>query len=198
MTQRTTFGRAVLVTVAMTVLVLGLATTGEAKGGTHSLKCRSIGSFYDPSGPTGPQVIASSVGKCSAGLGKVTSASVSVVLGPDVASGPNCVFLASVGPDFAMAKKAFITYTNVATQCFEDASGVALGGLPAGFCGGGPLDAFFSTVTGIYTITGGFVKGHPVVGGAGIFTSLADHCAGGTAPFGNFFRTKLTGTIVFP
>ena len=196
MTRSTMFRRGVLVT-AMILLVPGLALAGgKGPTGTHRLKCRSIGSFYNPAGLI---VTSSSIGRCSAGLSKVTTASVSTLIGgPDVASGPNCIFIDSVAEDFAIGKNGFITFTNLATQCFEDVSGIPLAGLPVGFCGAGPLEAYFSTVTGTYAITGGLVNGTPVIGGAGRFKSFADHCAGGTAPFGNFFRTKLVGTIEFP
>ncbi len=195
--SRSTFRKAVLATT-MVLLLPGLALASadsdrEGRTGTHKLKCNSrVGSFYNPN--DFGEVTSTSLGRCSAGLGKVATASQSLV---SVGAPPGCVFLTSLGDDFTIGKKAFITFTNMGTQCFEDSAGDLLGADWDGTFCGGATSAFTSVVAGTYAITGGLVKGRPVIGGEGSFTNHADHCAGDAAPFGNFFSTKLRGTIEF-
>jgi len=201
---KTIFGKKLLLIATITVLVTGLtlaatlddAEAKKAKTGEHKLKCKSIGSWFNPD-ITG-DVISSSEGKCSAGLGKVTSAAITAVTGPPTLG---CVPLATASsalPDFSMGKKGFIEYTTTAVQCFNDSAGVPLGAAwDFTFCGGS-ASAYTSEVIGTYAISSGLVKDTLVVGGSGDFVSLADHCASGTAPYGNSFTTKLEGTIVFP
>ena len=173
------------------------AEAKEAKTGTHDLKCKSIGSWYNP-GLTFDLVFSSSEGKCSAGLGKVTSASITKI-STSVTSG--CLTLTSVNDDFSIGKKGFIMYTTTSEQCFNDVDGVPLGGSWDGtFCGNSPTperSAYTSEVIGTYVISDGLVKDTPVVGGSGDFVSKANHCDD-DAPYGNSFTTKLKGTIVFP
>jgi hypothetical protein len=199
---KTIFGKKLLMLATITVLVTGLtlaatfddAEAKKAKTGEHKLKCKSIGSFFTPSAAG---VFSSSEGKCSAGLGHVSSAAVSSVSAPD---GDGCVTLSTSDPrgDFVVSKKGFLMLTSTGVQCFLDENGLPL--TAAAFCTpGGPHT---STVTGTYEILGGLVKDTRVVGGEGTFTSWADHCAGDyplwTAPHGNSFTTELEGTIVFP
>jgi len=194
---KTIFGKKLVLIATITVLVTGLtlaATFDDAeahsKDGEKKLKCKSIGSFYDPS----PNVFSSSEGKCSAGLGKVTSAAITEVGVPI----DGCVTLTSAGDDFSVGKKGFIMFTTTGEQCFNDVDGDPLGGAwDFTFCGSGAGSAYTSEVTGTYAISEGLVKDTIVTGGTGDFVSLADHCAGGTAPFGNSFTTELRGTIVF-
>jgi len=196
----TIFGKKLLLIATITVLVTGLtlaatlddAEAKKAKTGEHKLKCKSIGSFFPPS-PAG--VFSSSEGKCSAGLSKVSSAAVSLA-GPPV---DGCVTLTSAGDDFSVGKKGFIMFTTTSEQCFNDVDGIPLGATwDFTFCGPTPGSAYTSEVIGTYAISGGLVKDTPVIGGSGDFVSMADHCASGTAPYGNSFTTKLEGTIVFP
>jgi hypothetical protein len=195
----TIFGKKLLMIATITVMLSGLmlvttlddAEAKKAKTGEHKLKCKSDGSFFPPS----PDVFSSSEGKCSAGLGHVSTASIS-----SAAAGvtPGCLTLTSTGMDFAIGKKNFIMLTSTGEQCFKNESGdpIAFTGI---FCvSGDPTSAFTSEVVGTYAIHGGLVKKTPVVGGSGDFVSKANHCAGDTAPFGNSFNTKLEGTIVFP
>ena len=147
----------------MTVLVTGLtlaatfddAEAKKAKTGEHKLKCKSkIGSWFnqDPADP----VFSSSEGKCSAGLGKVTSAAITDVTGVTT---EGCLALSSaVGlPSFSMGKKGFIEYTTTATQCLFDETGLAidLTTTPPNWCQVGV--AHTSTVTGTYEINDGLV-----------------------------------------
>lgn len=164
----------------------------KAKTGEHDLKCKLIGSWFDPE-LTDDLVFSSSEGKCSTGLGHVTSASITAITG---VTAEGCLMLSSATdlPAFSMGKKGFIEYTTTATQCFWDENGDAT--LPGAWCTEG--GAHTSTVTGINLITGGLVKDTPVVGGSVDFVSQANHCAGDTAPYGNSFTTELEGTIVFP
>ncbi len=208
---KTIFGKKLLMLATITVLVTGLtlaatfddAEAKKAKTGTHDLKCKSIGSWYNP-GLTFDLVFSSSEGKCSAGLSKVTSASINALS----ASGtPGCITLTSafVEPtgkgDFSVGKKGFIMYTTTGEQCFNDVDGVSLGATWDGtFCGNSPTperSAYTSEVIGTYEISDGLVKDTPVVGGSGDFVSKANHCDS-EAPYGNSFTTKLEGTIVFP
>lgn len=165
----------------------------KAKTGEHKLKCKSIGSFFPPSGAG---VFSSSEGKCSAGLGHVSSASVSSAV--QSAINPICVTLTTIAPlgDFMVGKKSFIMFTSTGEQCFFDENGAPALPIEGNFCkAGGPHT---STVTGTFTITSGLVKDTPVDSGSGTFVSEANHCAQGTAPYGNSFTTDLKGTIVFP
>ena len=198
---KTIFGKKLLMLATITVLVTGLtlaatfddAEAKKAKTGEHKLKCKSIGSFFPPS----VDVFSSSNGKCSAGLGKVTSAGITNI---SFFAAPGCVTLATVAgtPSFAMGKNGFIMFTTLAEQCFNDSAGVPLGNAWDGTFCGGTTSAYTSDVTGTYAITTGLVKGTSVIGGSGTLVSSADHCASGTAPYGNSFTTELEGTIVFP
>jgi len=201
---KTIFGKRLLILATIVVLVSGLmmsasfddAEAKKAKTGEHKLKCKSIGSWFNPE-LTG-NVISSSEGKCSAGLGKVTSAAITEITG---VTSEGCLTLSSATelPAFSMGKKSFIEYTTTGEQCFNDVDGVPLGTAWDGtFCGPTSGSAYASEVIGTYAITDGLVKKTPVVGGSGDFVSKANHCAGGTAPYGNSFTTKLEGTIVFP
>jgi len=111
---KTINGKRLLMIATMTVLVSGLtfaaalddAEAKKTKTGEHKLKCKSIGSWFNPDITV--DVISSSQGKCSAGLGKVTSAGITA--GTFIpASG--CVALATLDPvglpDYAMGKKRF-------------------------------------------------------------------------------------------
>jgi len=185
----------------ITVLVTGLtlaATFDDAeadgKEGVQELKCKSIGSWFNPEF-TGSIVISSSAGKCSAELGKVTSAALTEVMGPNE---KGCLTLSTLAEpegiiEFSVGKKGFITFTTTGEQCFFDVNGAPTA--PNSFCQEG--GAHTSTVHGEYIILDGLVKDTPVIGGSGFFVSLADHCATGTAPYGNSFTTELEGTIVF-
>ena len=171
----------------------------KAKTGEHKLKCKSIGSWFDPE-LTGDLVFSSSEGKCSAGLGKVTSAAITAV--DPIPTLGGCLTLSSATglPAFSMGKKGFIEYTTTGTQCLFDETGLAidLNTTPVNWCQGG--GAHTSTVHGEYTILtvdGGVVKDTPVVSGSGTFVSEANHCDD-KASYGNSFTTKLEGTIVFP
>ncbi len=196
----TIFRKKLLMIATITVMLSGLmlvttlddAEAKKAKTGEHKLKCKSNGSFFPPS-PAG--VFSSSEGKCSAGLSHVSSAAVSGA----VPSTPGCLTLTSIGDDFLVSKKGFVMLTSTGEQCFNDVDGVPLGATwDFTFCGPTPGSAYTSEVIGTYAISGGLVKDTPVIGGSGDFVSLADHCASGTAPYGNSFTTKLEGTIVFP
>ncbi len=205
---KTIFGKKLLMIATMTVLVTGLmfaatlddAEAKKAKTGEHKLKCKSIGSWFNPD-LTG-DVISSSAGKCSAGLSKVTSAAITAVTG---GTPEGCLTLATADPvdlpDFSMSKKGFIEFTTTAVQCFNNVDGDPLGITWDGsFCGssGSPsTSAYTSEVIGTYDISEGLVKKTPVVGGTGTFVSMANHCDD-EAPYGNSFTTKLKGTIVFP
>jgi len=197
----TIFGKKLLLIATITVLVTGLtlaatlddAEAKKAKTGTHTLKCKSIGSWFNPD-LTG-DVISSSEGKCSAGLGKVTSAAITEITG---VNSEGCITLSSaLGlPAFSMGKKSFIEYTTTGTQCLFDETGLPIDLITAlpNWCEDG--GAHTSTVTGTYAILGGLVKDTPVDGGSGTFVSMANHCDD-KAPYGNSFTTKLEGTIVF-
>jgi hypothetical protein len=207
---KTIFGKKLLMIATITVMLSGLmlvttlddAEAKKAKTGEHKLKCTSIGSWFNP-GLTFDLVFSSSEGKCSAGLSKVTSASISV---PSVTAEntPGCITLTSafVDPpgkgDFSVGKKGFIMYATTGEQCFNDVDGVSLGATWDGsFCGPSPGSAYTSDVIGTYAISAGLVKDTPVIGGSGDFVSEANHCDD-EAPYGNSFTTKLEGTIVFP
>jgi len=195
---KTIFGKKLLLIATITVLVTGLtlaATFDDAEAhdedGVQELECESIGSFYDPF----PEVFSSSAGKCSAGLGKVTSAAITVVTAGVT---PGCLTLTSLDKDFSVGKNGFIMFTTTGEQCFNDVDGDPLGiAFDGTFCGASVGSAYTSEVIGTYAISSGLVKDTPVDGGAGDFVSLADHCAGNTAPFGNSFTTELEGTIIF-
>jgi len=193
---KTIFGKKLLMIATITVLVTGLtlaATFDDAeahgKDGEQKLKCKSIGSWFNPD-LTG-DVFSSSEGKCSAGIGKVTSAAITAITGVTT---EGCLTLSSATdlPAFSMGKKSFIEYTTTGTQCFSDENGNPTA--PANWCQDG--GAHTSTVTGTYAIHDGLVKGTLVIGGSGTFVSMANHCDD-KAPYGNSFTTKLTGTIVF-
>ena len=194
---KTIFGKKLLLIATITVLVTGLmmsasfddAEAKKAKTGEHKLKCKSVGSFFPPS----PDVFSSSEGKCSAGLGHVSTATISSVGTPT----GGCLTLTSTGMDFAIGKKGFIMLTSTGEQCFNDVDGVPLGGSWDGTFCAGATSAYTSEVIGTYKIHGGLVKDTPVVGGVGDFVSMANHCDD-EAPYGNSFTTKLKGTIVFP
>ena len=106
---KTIFGKKLLMLATITVLVTGLtlaatfddAEAKEAKTGSHDLKCKSIGSWYNP-GLTSGLVFSSSEGKCSAGLGKITSASITEISGSET---EGCITLTSVNDDFSIGKK---------------------------------------------------------------------------------------------
>jgi len=196
---KTIHGKRLLMIATMTVLVSGLtlaaslddAEAKKPKTGEHKLKCKSIGSWFDPT-KTSPLVISSSEGKCSAGLGKVTSASLTVITG---ATPEGCVTL-STAPgisDFSMGKKGFIEYTTTGTQCFFDETGLPTA--PGAWCTSG--GAHTSTVHGEIIISEGLIKNTPVDSGVATFVSEANHCDDESS-YGNSFTTKLEGTIVFP
>jgi len=200
---KTINGKKLLMIATMTILVSGLtiaaslddAEAKKAKTGEHKLKCKSIGSWYNPELLDG-RVFSSSDGKCSAGLGKVTSASISMVL--DVTDG--CLDLVSVFDDFSMGKKGHIMFKTVGSQCLYDVNGLSLvvgDTWDGSFCSSSAGSAYTSIVTGTYTISEGLVKDVPVIGGSGDFVSEANHCDN-DAPYRNSFTTKLEGTIVFP
>ena len=162
------------------------------KTGERKLKCSSsIGSWFTPT--LEGVVTSASEGKCSAGLGKVISASIAKTTSlPDPVTG--CITLDS-DPDntsFSMGKKGFIMYTTTGTQCFADENGNPVP--PGLWCESG--GAHTSTLHGEYKILDGLVKNKPVSGGSGDFVSMANHCDD-KAPYGNSFTTKLTGTIIF-
>jgi len=198
---KTIFGKKLLMLATITVLVTGLtlaatfddAEAKKAKTGEHKLKCKSIGSWYNPE-LTGELVFSSSEGKCSAGLSKITSASITEISGSGT---PGCITLTSVNDDFSIGKKGFIMYTTTGEQCFNDVDGIPLGGSWDGSFCGGATSAYTSEVIGTYVISDGLVKDTPVVGGSGGFVSEANHCDD-DAPYRNSFTTKLDGTIVFP
>ncbi len=199
---KTIFGKKLLMIATMTVLVTGLmfaatlddAEAKKAKTGEHKLKCKSIGSFFPP---TAAGVFSSSEGKCSAGLSKVSIATISGII--EGAPDDGCWTLFSLGDDFAIGKKGFIMLTSTGIQCFKNESGDYLTDDPGtNFCvTGDPTSAFTSEVIGTYEISVGLVKDTPVIGGEGDFVSKANHCDS-EAPYGNSFTTKLEGTIVFP
>ncbi len=201
MIMKTIFGKKLLMLATITVLVTGLmmsasfddAEAKKAKTGEHKLKCKSIGSWYNPE-LTGELVFSSSEGKCSAGLSKITSASITEISGSGT---PGCITLTSVNDDFSIGKKGFIMYTTTGEQCFNDVDGIPLGGSWDGSFCGGATSAYTSEVIGTYVISDGLVKDTPVVGGSGGFVSEANHCDD-DAPYRNSFTTKLDGTIVFP
>lgn len=199
---KTIFGKKLLMLATITVLVTGLmmsasfddAEAKKAKTGEHKLKCKSIGSWFNPI-ITG-DVISSSEGKCSAGLGKVTSAAITKV--DPVPTSEGCLTLSSATdlPAFSMGKKGFIEYTTTGEQCFKNESGVLIP-FSGSFCvSGDPTSAFTSEVIGTYAISEGLVKNTPVIGGSGTFVSMANHCDD-EAPYGNSFTTKLEGKIIF-
>jgi hypothetical protein len=205
---KTIFGKRLLLIATITVLVSGLtiaasfddAEAKKAKTGTHDLKCKSkIGSWFNPD-LTG-DVFSSSEGKCSAGLGKVTSASITEVTLIVEGENAGCLALSPVDdlPAFSMGKKGFIEYTTTGVQCLFDETGLQIDLLAtageADWCKIG--GAHTSTVTGTYAITDGLVKDTQVVGGIGTFDSEANHCDS-KAAYGNSFTTELKGTIVFP
>jgi len=201
---KTIFGKRLLILATIVVLVSGLmmsasfddAEAKKAKTGEHKLKCKSIGSWYNPE-LLDDMVFSSSDGKCSAGLGKVTSASISTVL--DVTD-DGCLVLVSVFDDFSMGKKGHIMFKTVGTQCLYDVNGLSLvvgDTWDGSFCRSSAGSAYTSIVTGTYTISEGLVKDVPVIGGSGTFVSMANHCDD-DAPYRNSFTTKLEGTIVFP
>ncbi len=201
---KTIHGKRLLMIATMTVLVSGLtiaasfddAEAKKAKTGEHKLKCKSIGSWFNPE-LTSDLVFSSSEGKCSAGLGHVASGSIAMITSlPDPDTG--CITLDSdpANDSFSMSKKGFIMYSTTGTQCFADENGDSVP--PGLWCESG--GAHTSTVDGKYSILivgGGIVKDTPVVGGTGTFVSEANHCDD-KAPYGNSFTTKLEGTIVFP
>jgi len=202
---KTINGKRLLMIATMTILVSGLtiaaalddAEAKKAKTGTHDLKCKSIGSWFNL-GPADP-IFSSSDGKCNAGLGSVTSAAITAVTSID---SDGCLAL-STAPgitDWSMGKKGFIEYTTTGTQCLFDEFGTAID-LNADpdpkWCQLGVGGAHTSTVDGTYTISDGLVKKKSVSGGTGTFVSMANHCDD-KAPYGNSFTTKLEGTIVFP
>jgi len=200
---KTIFGKRLLILATIVVLVSGLmmsasfddAEAKKAKTGEHKLKCKSIGSWFNPE-LTG-NVISSSEGKCSAGLGKVTSAAITTVDPTPTSEG--CLTLSSATglPAFSMGKKSFIEYTTTGEQCFNDVDGVPLGTAWDGtFCGPTSGSAYTSEVIGTYAISEGLVKNIPVIGGSGTFVSMANHCDD-EAPYGNSFTTKLEGKIIF-
>ena len=92
----------------------------KSKTGEHKLKCKSIGSFFTPSEAG---IFSSSEGKCSAGLGHVSSASVSSAVPSTIT--PGCLTLTTIAPlgDFMVGKKSFIMFTSTGEQCFLDENG---------------------------------------------------------------------------
>jgi len=201
---KTINGKKLLMIATITVLVTGLtiaaslddAEAKKAKTGEHKLKCKSIGSWYNPN-LTDELVFSSSDGKCSAGLGHVTSASISMA---SVTTDDGCLDLVSVYDDFSVGKKGHIMFKTVGSQCLYDVNGLPL---VVGdtwdwtFCKSSVGSAYTSEVIGTYVISDGIVKDTPVIGGSGDFISEANHCDD-DAPYRNSFTTKLEGTIVFP
>jgi len=199
---KTINGKKLLMIATMTVLVSGLtiaaslddAEAKKAKTGEHKLKCKSIGSWYNPD-LLDDLVYSSSEGKCSAGLSKVTSASISMIL--DVTD-DGCLDLVSVFDDFSIGKKGYIMFKTTGSQCLYDVDGLSLvvgDTWDGSFCGGAS-SAYTSEVIGTYVISKGLVKDALVIGGSGDFVSEANHCDD-DAPYRNSFTTKLEGTIVF-
>jgi hypothetical protein len=216
----TTLGKKLLLIATITVLVSGITIATsmndavadpnhkDKKGkkpltGPHDLKCKkSIGSFFDPAvskgSATGDLLISSSEGKCKF-TGHTAFSSITTVTGFDIGTG--CVTLETpVDVDsYGIGKKGdFFTFTMTLEQCFFDEDGLpTLSALSELYCDAS-TDAFTSTVTGTYLITGGLVKNTIPSGGSGTVTSSVDHCAQGTAPYGNSVVTTMTGDIVFP
>jgi len=152
-----------------------------------------------------PLIFSSSEGKCKF-TGHTAFASITTITGPGTS--PNCITLVTPVDSYGIGKKGnYFTFTMTLEQCFFEADGITITpSLPTGtdFCDTSvSTDAFFSTVTGTYTITGGELhdKKHGttlVTGGSGEITSSVDHCAMSTAPYGNSVVTTMTGTIEFP
>ena len=204
MTNINKFKNKLLIMATITVLATGLmlaVTLGDAeakvpKTGTFPLKCAdNVGSFYNPVA-TGGLNIASGQTNCNA-LGSATVQSITVVVGPSVFA-PNCIALATL-PDadsYAISSSGFFTYASAnLEQCFFDKDGLAA--TTFAFCGGAAGDPVSSKVTGTYSITGGNINGNVVSGGAGTVNSSVNHCAIGTAPYGNSVKTTIVGTIVY-
>ncbi len=211
----TTFGKKLLLIATITVLVSGLtiATSmndAEAKKnpptGTHDLKCKeSIGSFFSPDDTAG-LLFSSAEGKCKF-TGHTAFASITTITG--VGTSTNCITLATPEDvdSYGIGKKgSYFTFSMELEQCFFEADGLTptTAFTTDDFCDVTvSTDAFISTVTGTYEITGGQIndKKHgntSIISGSGIITSSVDHCAGSTAPYGNSVVTEMTGTIVFP
>ncbi len=187
---------AVVATSLMATAMIDDAQAGHTK--IEEFKCEEgIGSFFPPTA-SGTRVHTSSYTKCN-NLGSSTSASVLDVAGTVEVDGVLCVTLRSPDglPGFALSEKGFITSTADLVQCFFNADGgsVEADGI-SGFCDVGDDQVHTSTLTGTITITGGIVDKHRVVGGAADVASDNFHCAGFSAPYGNFgTTTELVGEI---
>ena len=200
MTNIKQFKNKLLIMATITVLATGLmlaVTLGDAeakipKTGIFPLKCvDSVGSFETSSGTN----FASGQSNCNA-LGSATVSSITTVIG--AGSGSNCITLATpAGFDsYAISSSGFFTYASAdLEQCFFDKDGLVA--TTSTFCGGAAGDPVTSKVTGTYTITGGNINGNVVSGGAGTVNSSVNHCAIGTAPYGNSVKTTIVGTIVY-
>jgi len=197
------FKNKLLIIATITVLATGLmlaVTHNDAeaitpKTGTFALKCTDqVGSFFDPS-LTGGTNFASGQTNCNA-LGLATVSSITTITGGPVYS---CITLTTpVGLDsYAISSSGFFTYKSTdLIQCFFDELG-GLADLSKEFCANGQSAAHTSKVIGHYTITGGLVNGQKVSGGTGTVNSSVNHCAIGTAPYGNSVKTTIVGTIVY-
>jgi len=181
------------ITVLVTTLILtAIVNDAEAVPNTKQFKCNNVvGSFFPPPLTAG-LLFSSGVGQCST-MGSASLASITTFVGAPGPSGANCILLATpAGLDsYAISKNSHVTFSMALEQCFFDALGAPAS--PAGpFCTAAGTDN--SVVTGAFTVTGGLVNGKVVTGGAGTITSTVDHCDP-SAPFGNSFVSKLTGTF---
>ena len=200
---KTIFGKKLLILSTIAIVVTGLTLVAtlddaEAKGktGTFQFKCtESEGSFFDPTVTT-PLLISTGGHSNCTGLGPTNAASITTVTG--LGPVPNCITLATLptADAYGISKKGFITFSMALTQCFFDSTGAATPTPGPLFCAVA-TDAFTSTVTGTYTMTGGVISGRPVMAGIGTVSSTVDHCTAGVAPFANSVKTTLTGTIVY-
>ena len=208
---KTIFGKKLLLIATITVLVTGLtlsATFNDAEAKepkepkTRELKCKdNIGSFvaFSLAGP----FVSTGESKCKS-LGHAAFTTVTELNGINGLSGTNCIGLKGAdvaSPDgYGISKKGFFTFDmGTLEQCFFESDGVTptTSFATGDYCDGTvSTDAFFSTVTGSFTITGGLIKGNIPTGG-GTLSSAVDHCAGGTAPNGDSVITTLTGTITY-
>ena len=208
---KTIFGKKLLLIATITVLVTGLtlsATFNDAEAKepkepkTRELKCKdNVGSFI-AFGPGGP-FVSTGESKCKS-LGDAAFTTVTELNGINGVTGINCIGLKGAdvaSPDgYGISKKGFFTFDmGTLEQCFFESDGVTptTSFATDDYCDGTvSTDAFFSTVTGSFTITGGLIKGN-IPTGSGMLISAVDHCATGTAPNGDSVITTLTGDITY-
>ena len=181
---------AVLVTSIMTIAMINDAQA-DPKLDTSDFKCdKGFGSFFDPD-LTDDIIYTGSWVDCS-----VIGSSGMAVAVEITGVAEKCAGVTIASPDgldsFVINEKGFISFTTSGDQCFFDENGNTP--TAAGFCVTGAVHT--SILTGTYTITGGLIDGKPVVGGSGDTSSIVDHCAMDTAPYGNSGSTSFTGTIV--